>query len=182
MTLASDASNQQEPKDHVSATDSEAEPVTNGPENDSEPENEREPEDGSQETRCRPGKLNWVADPKKALLRRSMGISADVDSMSQEVQSRDLRREVRALAGIDFTKTWTELENEGKTEGMISSTSTPANPPYPSVIRNTDRPPAGVIQGMGDCSWDRPLAMKVIKSIISRGRVNAARKRNRESV
>ena len=115
MTPASDSqatSNQQEPEGHGSAADSE--PIADGPENECEPEDEREPEDGSQETGCGPGKLSWVTDPKKALLRRSMGIGANVDSKSQEVQSRDLRREVRRLAGIDFSKTWTELETKGK--------------------------------------------------------------------
>ena len=33
---------------------------------------------------------------------------------------------------------------------------------------------------MSAYSWDRRLATKVIKNIISRGRVNAARRRNRE--
>ena len=140
----------------------------NPPENECEPGDERELED-AQEPRCVTRESSWVTDPKKALLRRSMRIGAGVDSKSQEVQSRDRRREVRRLAGIDFSKTWTELENEGKTEGMISSTSTPANPPYPSVLRNIDRPLAGVIQGMSTLSWDRPLARKVIKNIIPVG-------------
>lgn len=71
---------------------------------------------------------NWSSDPGKAQLRRQMGISADLDSRTQEQQSREFRREVRRLAGIDFSKTWTELEKEGKTEAMICSIL----PPPPS--------------------------------------------------
>ena len=43
-----------------------------------------------------------------------MGIGVDLDPKLQSERSRDLRHEVRMLAGIDFTKTWTEFANEGK--------------------------------------------------------------------
>ena len=66
---------------------------------------------------------SWVSDPDRALLRRHMGITADLDEKTQEQQSRGFRHDVRQKAGIDFSKTWTQLESEGKTEGMICSIS-----------------------------------------------------------
>lgn len=60
--------------------------------------------------------LDWASDPDK--------IGADLDLKSQAQQSREFRREVRRLAGIDFCKTW-QLGNERKKEGMISSTPPP---------------------------------------------------------
>ena len=97
-----------------------------------EPKDECEPEDeqvaGSRkESRptSRACKLNWVADPKKALLRQSTGISTDLDSKSQEVLSCDFRRDVRQIAKIDLKKTWTKLEKDGETKGMITRISTP---------------------------------------------------------
>ena len=68
---------------------------------------------------------NWAANPHRAPLHRAMGITADMDSRSQEQLSRDLRRDVRRLACIDFKKTWTELKGEGKTEEMTDSMPTP---------------------------------------------------------
>ena len=126
----------------VNTTEDECEPVDNDVVMVAEPEDECEPEDeqvaGSQnESRpaSRACKLNWVADPKKALLWRSMGIPADLDSRSQEVLSRDFRRDVRQIARIDLKKTWTELEQEGETEGMIAHISTPS---APSILGNID--------------------------------------------
>ena len=79
---------------------------------------------------------DWTSDPDRAQLRRQMGISADLDGKTQEQQSRDFRREVRRLAGIDFSKTWTELEREGKTEAMICSISPPTPPSsqFPTIL------------------------------------------------
>ena len=54
-----------------------------------------------------------------------MGITAYMESTAQERLSRKFRGEVRRLAGIDFTKTWTDLEREGKTDDMIMSISIP---------------------------------------------------------
>lgn len=68
---------------------------------------------------------SWTSDPARALLRRHMGITADLDAKTQVQQSRSLRREVRRLSGIDYSKTWKQLENEGKTEDMIDSISPP---------------------------------------------------------
>jgi hypothetical protein len=76
-----------------------------------------------------PGKrpLEWVSDPRKAKLRRFMGIGADLDRKVQSERSRDLRHEVRMSARIDYTKTWTELANEGRTDQMITGgTHTPS--------------------------------------------------------
>ena len=78
---------------------------------------------------------SWVSDPAKALLRRQMGIAADVDARIQEKQSRIFRRVVRNLAGIDFTKTWTQLERDGETEDMISSISPPSFSTLAILIR-----------------------------------------------
>ena len=64
---------------------------------------------------------SWVSDPNRASLRRRVGISANLDKQTQERMSRDFRRDVRQLAGIDFSKTWTQLESEGRTEDMINS-------------------------------------------------------------
>ena len=61
---------------------------------------------------------SWRSDPDKAQLRRQMGIGADLDCHAQELETRNFRQQVRGLAGIDFSKTWTELKNEGKTEAM----------------------------------------------------------------
>ena len=122
---------QQEPAtDSEVVTESEEDSITDEP--DLEPDNEQ-PEDhhdqaGSQEPTCEASKSNWAADPKKALLWRFMGIPASMDSRSQESLSRDFRREVPRFAGIDFTKTWTELEREGETEGIITSMSNPLLP------------------------------------------------------
>ena len=107
-----------------------------------EPEDECEPEDeqvtGSR-NKFRPASracnLNWIADPKKALLWRSMGIPTDLDSRSQEVLSRDFRRDMRQIARIDLKKTWTELEKDGETEGMIARISTPS---ASSILGNID--------------------------------------------
>ena len=54
-----------------------------------------------------------------------MGITADMESTAQERLSRKFRGDVRRIAGIDFAKTWTNLEHEGETEDMIMSISTP---------------------------------------------------------
>ena len=50
---------------------------------------------------------SWVSDPDRALLRRHMGITADLDEKTQEQQSLGVRYDVRQKAGIDFSKTWT---------------------------------------------------------------------------
>ena len=47
----------------------------------------------------------WALNPMKAQPRRFMGISADTDLKVQSYLSREFRREVRMLAGFDFTKT-----------------------------------------------------------------------------
>ena len=87
-------------------------------------------------------------------------------------------------AGIDLMKTWTMLENEGQSEGLINNISTlgPGPPPAPSIVRGSDLPPAGVVEVVSAWLWSRRLATNVIKSITYRGRVNAARKRNQELV
>ena len=79
---------------------------------------------GPQEVGSHPAR-DWATDPNRAHLRRAMGITADMESTAQERLSRKFRGEVRRLAGIDFTKTWTDLEHEGKTDDMIMSISTP---------------------------------------------------------
>ena len=114
-------------------TESEEEPITEEPQPASGSEDEQ-PEDHQASPQEPAGsmfgasKSNWAADPKKALLRRFMGIPADMDSKSQESLSRGFRREVRRFAEIDFTKTWTELGREGETEEMITSISNPLLP------------------------------------------------------
>ena len=103
--------------DSVTGEEQAAEPLTGSPK-DPQALNSRQP-----------GKrpLEWVSDPRKAKLRRFMGIGADLDPKVQSERSRDLRHEVRMLARIDYTKTWTELANEGKTDQMITgSTHTPS--------------------------------------------------------
>ena len=62
----------------------------------------------------------WASNPMKTQLCSFMGISADTDQKVQSRQSRDFRCDVRMLAGFDFTKTWTELCTEGRTEDMIT--------------------------------------------------------------
>ena len=52
-----------------------------------------------------------------------MGITVDLGDKTQGQQPRSFRRDVRQLAGIDFSKTWLEPENGGKTEDMIYSIS-----------------------------------------------------------
>ena len=54
---------------------------------------------------------SWVFDPNQASLRRHMGITADLDKKTQEKLSRGFWRDVRQLPGIDFRKTWTQLES-----------------------------------------------------------------------
>ena len=72
--------------------------------------------DQSQKLACR-----WVFDPDRALLCRHMGITADLDDKTQKQQSWGFRRDVCQKAEIDFSKIWTQLESEEKTEGMVCS-------------------------------------------------------------
>ena len=123
VSVSNSEPSRQEPEDFGSVTGSEDEAEHEDEvehedeaehEDEDKDEHEDEPEDELEDGR-RPGGgqesgrgacgSGWVTDPKQALLRRSMGISADLDSKSQEIKSRDLRREVRRLAGIDFKKT-----------------------------------------------------------------------------
>ena len=53
-----------------------------------------------------------------------MGIPPNMGSADQERLSHKLRGEVRRLAGIDFTKTWSNFER-GETEEMVKSITTP---------------------------------------------------------
>ena len=53
-----------------------------------------------------------------------MGITPDMGSTDQERLSRRRRGEVCRLAGIDFTKTWTNLEH-GEREQMVKSILAP---------------------------------------------------------
>ena len=124
-----------EPEDECEPEDNDVVMVAE-PEDGCEPEDEQVTGSRNESRRAsRACKLNWVADPKKALLRRSMGIPADLGSRSQEVLSRDFRRDVHQIARIDLKKTWTELEQEGETEGMIAHISTPS---APSILGNID--------------------------------------------
>ena len=124
-----------EPEDECEPEDNDVVMVAE-PEDECEPENEQV---AGSRNESRPAsracKLNWVADPKKALLRRSMGIPAVLDSRSQEVLSCDFRGDVRQIARIDLKKTWTELEKDGETEGMIARISTPS---APSILGSID--------------------------------------------
>ena len=96
---------QQEPEDYGSATESEVNPVTDESEDEHEPKDEQGSRDDSQESGRGAGGLEWVTNTNKAPLRRAMGITADMDSKTQNVESRDKRQEVRRLAGTDYFKT-----------------------------------------------------------------------------
>ena len=97
-------------------------------------------------------------------------------SADQERLSHKLRGEVRRLAGIDFTKTWTNFERGETGDGQEYYNPPPAH----SISSNIDRKPVGVMEGMSAHGWGRSATTTTIKSIICRGRVNAARKRNKE--
>ena len=75
-------------------TESEEESITEEPQPASEDEQPEDCQASPQEptgSMFGASKSNWAADPKKALLRRFMGIPADMDSKSQESLSRDFR-------------------------------------------------------------------------------------------
>jgi hypothetical protein len=67
----------------------------------------------------------WWHNPKQAVLRRRMGISADLPREEQERQSRLMRGKVKMIcAGMQITlrETWTDYRAEpGLVDRMISS-------------------------------------------------------------
>ena len=91
---------------------------------DSQGVDNRAVQDGPPEVDHRPGVRDWATSLNKAHLRRAMGITPDMGSTDQERLSRRRWGEVRRLAGMDFTKTWTDLEH-GEREQMVKSISAP---------------------------------------------------------
>ena len=121
----------------------------------------------------------------KAQLCVFMGIGADTNPKVQPRQPRNFCRDVRMLAGFDFTKTWTELCTAGRAEDMITS----AFPLHPLIairyqfISNSNDSQFGLSCDQGllmvqEHSWSRTLAVKAIRDIIHRCRGYAARKHN----
>ena len=55
----------------------------------------------------------WVTEPNKTRLRGPW-VSGDMNSGTQDLESRDMRRDVHRLAGIGYTEAWNDWKLKGK--------------------------------------------------------------------
>ncbi|CCX32893.1 hypothetical protein FPQ18DRAFT_321908 [Pyronema domesticum] len=106
-------------------------------------------------------KQDWANDPNGALLRRAMGISAEMPLKEQNVLVRDFREKVRQLAGIhpDYPLTPSQYKATSKWEEMVEA----------------------VDFGMAEHGWrEQGISGYILTDVIQRGRENKKRKINEE--